>query len=355
MFSRRPTSEDRRVYLARFDFEGDAHIGRGIYIDGAYTSRGFVSEDEESLRHRLEGLIEEGRLTLDAEGAHKPTIASVERRGDVITVKLRGPPVERPRRRLLRFRLGRRRRQQMHPVLDYDIARRVRDMLEKDQFYDFVELLESFTPLIEEREVTPFDGRTVHPVSTRTLLSELTVYSKGLVPRHKREARTLTLLDRSVSMANAWSLWEEHPKIKVARFLANVVDAVQLNSALYSFGSGLRPEESIEAVEPEDEETRLDLALGEAALLEPERLVVITDGMPVYSSGLDTEELCDSAMGMLDAMGRSGVRVLAVLLGYDYDMVRFYQRLERNPSVTLIELAASSDVVEMMHKLADWL
>ena len=355
MFSRRPTSEDRRVYLASFEFEGEARHGRGVYIDGAFTSRGFVAEDEKGLRQRLEGLIRENRLTLDVEGRVRPTIKSVERRGDVITVKLVGPRVERQRRRLVPSRMTRGRRQRMHPLLDHDIARRVREMLEKDQFYAFVELLESFTPLIEEREVTPFDGRTIHPVSTRTLLSEMLVYSKGLKPSHKREARTIILLDGSVSMANAWSLWEEYPKMKVGRFLAKVVDAVQFNNTLYSFGVDLQPEETADDVKPNDEETRLDLALKETALMEPERLVVITDGKPVFSPGLDTEELCDSTMEMLDAMGRSGVRVLVVLLGYDYDMVRFYQRLERNPSVTLIELAAGSDVVDMMNKLSDWL
>jgi len=355
MLRRRPTSEDKRLYLACFEIEGGARLGRGVYIDGAYTSRGFVSEDEAELRQRLEGLIGEGQLTLDAEGALRPTIVSVERHGDMISVRLKGPPVERPRRRIIPLGPSRRRRQRMHPVLDYDIARRVREMLEKDRFYEFVELLESFTHLIEEREVTPFDGRTVHPVSTRTLLSEMTVYSKGLRPRHKREERTAILLDRSVSMANAWSLWEEYPKIKVGRFLAKVVDAVQYNNALYSFGSDLRREVTPDAVEPEDEETRLDIALGEVALLEPRRLVVITDGKPVYSEGLDTDGLCDSAMEMLDAMSRSGVLVLVVLLGYDYDMVRFYQSLERNPSVALIELASGGDIVKMMHKLADWL
>jgi hypothetical protein len=156
-------------------------------------------------------------------------------------------------------------------------------------------------------------------------------------------------------MANAWSLWEEYPKIRVGRFLTKVVDAVQFNSSLYSFGLDLRPEESADAINPEDKETRLELALKEATLLEPERLVVITDGKPVYSPGLDTEELCESAMEMLDAMSRSGVKILAALLGYDYDMVRFYQKLERNPSVTLVELAAGNDVLDMMHKLADWL
>lgn len=355
MISRRPTSEDRRVYLASFEYEGDDRHGRGVYIDGAYTSRGFVAEDEEELRRRLEVLIEEGRLTLDAKGAVRPTVSAVERRGDVITVTLRGQPVQRPLRRPLPVVPARRRRHRMHPLLDIDITRQVREMIEKDRFQEFVELLESFTPLIEEREVTPFDGRTVHPVSTRTILSEMTVYSKGLVPRRKREARTAILLDRSVSMANAWSLWEDYPKIKVGRFFAKVVGAVQFNNALYSFGADLRPEESADDVEPGDEETRLDLALRDAALLEPERLVVITDGKPVYSPGLETEELCGSAVEMLDAMGRSGVRVLALLLGFDYDMVRFYQMLDRNPSVTLIELAAGSDIVEMMQKLADWL
>ena len=355
MFSRRPTSDDRRVYLACFEFEGEARLGRGVYIDGAFTSRGFVAEDERGLRRRLKGLISEGRLTLDVEGRIRPTITSVERRGDIITVGLRGQPVERQRRSFVPYRMTRVRRQRMHPLLDHDIARRVREMFEKDQFYEFVELLESFSPLIEEREVTPFDGRTIHPVSTRTLLSEMIVYSKGLKPSHKREARTIILLDKSVSMANAWSLWEEYPKINVGRFLAKVVDAVQFNNTLCSFGVDLKPVETADVVQPEDEETRLDLSLKEAALLEPERLVVITDGKPVYSPGLDTEELCDSTMEMLDAMGRSGVRVLIVLLGYDYDMVRFYQRLERNSSVTLIELAAGSDVVDMMHRLADWL
>jgi uncharacterized protein with von Willebrand factor type A (vWA) domain len=141
----------------------------------------------------------------------------------------------------------------------------------------------------------------------------------------------------------------------VGSFLAKVVDAVQFNNALYSFGEDFKPEESTETVDIVDEETRLDLALKEAALLEPERLVVVTDGKPVYSPNSDTDELCNSAVEMLDAMGRSGVRILIVLLGYDYDMVRFYQMLERNPSVTLIELAAGSDVVDMMHKLSEWL
>jgi len=207
MFARRPTSEDRRVYLARFEFEGQSG---GVYLDGAYTTRGFVSEDERELRRRLERLIEEGRLSLDAGGKNRPEIVSVDRRGDIITVKIRGRPVERAGLRLPR--LTRRERHRMHPVLDYDLARRVREMLERNQFYDFVELLESFTPLIEERGVTPFDGKTIHPISTRTILSEMNVYSKGLSPRHKREARTAILLDRSMSMANAWSLWEEYPR-----------------------------------------------------------------------------------------------------------------------------------------------
>ncbi|KON29655.1 hypothetical protein AC482_05930 [miscellaneous Crenarchaeota group-15 archaeon DG-45] len=352
---RRPTSEDRRLYVASFEVEGAGRLGRGVYIDGAYTSRSFVSEDEAELRQRIEGLIEEGHLTLDAEGAVRPALVSVERRGDAVAVRLRGPPSEEPRRRLIVPGPSEGRRRRMHPVLDYDVAHRVREMLEKDRFYEFVELLESFTHLIEEREVTPFDGRTIHPVSTRTLLSEMTVYSKGLRPRHRREERTAILLDRSVSMANAWALWEEYPKIRVGRFLAKVIEALQTNNALYSFGADLRREGAPDAVEAEDGETRLDLALGEVALLEPERLVVITDGRPVYSEALDTEALCDSAVEMLDAMGRSRVLVLAVLLGYDYDMARFYQRLEMNPSVALIELAAGGDIVKMMHKLADWL
>ena len=354
MLSRRPTSEDQRVYLACFDVE-EARGGRGVYIDGTYTSRGFVSEDESELKKRLENLIEEGRLTLDANATLKPDIVSVERRDDLITIRLKGPSVERQKMRPIPFGRAKKRQHRMYPVLGFNIAREFREMLEKDRFYDFVELLESFTPLIEEREVTPFDGKTVHPVSARTILSEMAVYSKGLKPRHKREARTAILLDRSVSMANPWALWEEYKKLKVGRFLAKVVDVVQYNNALYSFGVDLRHEKSLDDIEPGDDETRLDLALGEVALLEPERLVVITDGKPVYSTGHDNEKLCDSAVELLDAIGRSGVRVLAVLLGYDFDMIRFYQKLERNPSVTVIELAAGNDILDMMHKLSDWL
>jgi len=143
--------------------------------------------------------------------------------------------------------------------------------------------------------------------------------------------------------------------MRVGRFLSNVVEAVQSNRTLYSFGLGVQPERSAEDIRPRDEETRLDLALKEAALLDLERIVIITDGKPVYSPGSETEELCDEALETLDAMARAGVLVLVVLLGYDYDMVRFYKRLEQNPSITLIELAASSDVAEMMQKLSGWL
>ncbi len=350
MFSRRPTSEDRRVRIIAFELEEGA--GRGVYVDGAYTSRAFFEEGD--VGRYVEALIDEGRLTLDADGENRPEVASVEEEGDLVKVVLRGWREDEIRHRFF-FPSRRGRRPRMHPVLDHDVARQFRRALERGSFYDFVELLQSFTPVIEEREVTPFDGRSVHPISARTILSEMKAYSRGLVERRKREARTVILLDRSVSMANAWSLWEEHPKIAVGRFLARVVDAVQYNNVLYSFGSGITRVEDPDGVEPGDEETRLDVAMGEASLLEPERVVVITDGRPVYSPRLDTEGLCDGAVEMLDSLGRSGVEVLAVLIGEDPEMGRFYERLGQNPAVTLVKLSEGGDVVRMMQRLAEWL
>ena len=357
MLRRRGSSEDRRLWLVKFECEGRDGVRRGLYLDGVYTSRSFMEAGDEShIRDALLDMISSGRLTLDPEGRNSNlSLSSVERQGDIVKVRLRAEDADKETRGLPLYGFGRSRGLRMGPVTEWDIVGRVREYLEGNRFLEFLELVRSIAPVVEERAMTPFDGKTVHPISSRTILSELTVYSKGLVGHHKREARTVILLDRSVSMSNPWSIWEEYPKIDVAKFLVRALQALQFNNVLLSFGEDVREEPDLEAVEAVDGETRLDRALMEAALLEPERLVIITDGKPVYSESRDTERLCDTAINVLDAMSRSRINVLIVLLGYDYDMVRFYRRLEVNPTVTLLELAAQSDIVEMMEKLSRWL
>ena len=357
MFHRRGSSEDRRLWLVKFECEGEDGARHSVYIDDEYTSRRFIETgDEEEIRERILEMISSGRLSLDPEeGDSNISISSIERDGDVITVRLRSEKSSMERGVTPRYGLTRPRGLKMGATTEWDIVSKVLDYLEGNSFLEFLELLKSIAPVVEERTMTPFDGKTIHPISSRTILSEMTVYSKGLVGHHKREAKTVILLDRSVSMSNAWSIWEECPKVKVAKFLVRAVQALQFNSVLLSFGVNAKEEPDLEAVEGVDKETRLDRALMEAALQEPERLVILTDGKPVYSENQETEELGDAAIKVLDAMSRSRINVLLVLLGYDYDMVRFYRRLQENPSVTLIELAAQSDIIGMMEKFSHWL
>ncbi len=199
-----------------------------------------------------------------------------------------------------------------------------------------------------EEALTGFDGRSIHPVTTRTLVTEMKAYSRGHSPRRDMEARTVVLLDRGASMAEPWSLWEQYPKIMVARFLANAVAASHSNSVVYSFGETLRRENSLNDLEP------LDEALRHVSLLEPERLMILTDSKPVHIDGVETDESCEKTVRLLDALGRSGVQTMILTLSQDREIEKFYSRLMHTPGTLVSPLRVGGDVVCMMQRLAEW-
>jgi len=319
------------------------------WLDGSPAGRIYV--EKRDMEQQVRDLIEEGRLTLDPEGRRKPVLVSVRGSGGFYAAILEDPEAEEAQVK----QPGKTRPVQpcMQPVTSYDEERNAIRLIEENKFYDFVELLEAYKPMIEE-DPTGFDGIPIHPVTTKTLVTEMKAYSRGNGPRRDRDARTVVLLDRGVSMADPWSLWEQYPKIMVARFLTNAVAASHSNAAVYSFGETLRMEHSPEDVEPLDEETRLDEALSQVSLFEPERLVILTDGKPVHIDGIYTDEDCEKAVRLLDTLGRSGVQTLIFTLGQNREMERFYARLGHTPGTLVSPLRIGGDVVRMMRRLAEW-
>ena len=322
------------------------------WLDGSPTGRIYI--EKRDMEQQVRELIEDGKLTLAPEGRRKPVLVSVRGSGGFYAAILEDPEAVEEEAQLRQPEKMRPVQPSMQPVASYDEERNMIRLIEDNKFYDFVELLETYKPMIDEEDLTEFNGRSIHPMSTRTLVAEMKVHSKGHRSRRDREARTIVLLDRGVSMADPWSLWEQYPKIMVARFLANAVAASHSNAAVFSFGETLRREHSPEGVEPLDEETRLDAALRQVSLLEPERLVILTDGKPVYIDGVDTEEDCEKAVALLDALGRSGVQTLIFTLGKDSEMERFYARLGHKPGTLVSPLRISGDLVRMMRRLAEW-
>lgn len=315
------------------------------WLDGSPTGRIYVEKHE--MEQQVRELIEEGKLTLDPEGRRKPVFVSVRGSGGFYAAILEDPEAVEEEAQARPPGEMRPAQPSMQPVISYDEERNVIRLMEENRFHDFVELLEAYKPMIEE-DLTGFDGRSIHPMSTRTLVTEMKAYSKRHGSRRDRGTRTVVLLDRGVSMAEPWSLWEQYPKIRVARFLANAVAASHSNAVVYSFGETLRREHSLDDLEP------LDAALRHVSLLEPERLVILTDSKPVYIDGVDTHEDCEKAVRLLDAFGRSGIQTLIFTLGQDREMETFYGRLEHTPGVLVSPLRIGGDVVRMMRRLAEW-
>jgi hypothetical protein len=321
------------------------------WLDGIPSGRIYI--EKRDMEQQVRELIEEGKLTLDPEGRRKPVLVAVRGSGGFYAAILEDPEAAEEEAELGLLEKTRPAQPCMQPVASYDEERNVIRLMEENRFYDFVELLEAYKPMIDD-DLTGFDGRSIHPMTTRTLVAEMKATGRGLGPRRDREARTLVLLDRSVSMAEPWSLWEQYPKIMVAKFLANAVAASHSNAAVYSFGETLRIEHSPDDAEPLDDETRLDAALRQVSLLEPERLVILTDGKPVHIDGVDTEEDCDEAVRLLDAFGRSGIQTMIFTLGQDREMEKFYGRLMHTPGTLVSPLGAGGDVVRMTRRLAEW-
>jgi len=362
MFHRRIPSDDEDYYLVDFecrDLSGNLY---NIYLGGKLLSRVFIrGRDLNKLEDYVKNLIESGRLTIDhprLERRGEVVLSSIERIDKLVRVELRTdsvlevedvplPPIilDVPRQSLV-----------MVPLSTWSISERVEECIRTGDFYGIIELLESVKPTVEERGITRFDGKTVHPISTRTLLSRMEIYSKGLRRVSKRECRTILLLDRSLSMGNSWSRWEEVPKIEVGRLLVEVIQALQPINHLFSFGSEIREEDGPRSITASDRETRLDLALKEVELYNPEKLVIITDGKPVYSPRKPLEDMCNECIYVLDALSRSGVNILIIMLGNDLDMFKFYRMLRENPRVTLIDLSSRGrGFTELLYKLSRYI
>jgi hypothetical protein len=322
------------------------------WLDGTPTGRIYV--EKRDMEQQARELIEEGRLTLDPEGRRKPVLVSVRGSGGFYAAILEDPEAAEEEAELGPLEKTRPSQPSMQPVTSYDEERNVIRLMEENRFHDFVEVLEAYKPMIDEEDLTGFDGRSIHPVTTKTLVTEMKAYSKRHGSRGDSGTRTVVLLDRSVSMAEPWSLWEQYPKIMVARFLANAVAASHSNVAVYSFGETLRIEHSPDDAEPLDDETRLDAALRQVSLFEPERLVILTDGKPVYIDGVDTEEDCEEAVRLLDTFGRSGIQSMIFTLGQDREMETYYGRLIHTPGTLVSPLGTGGDVVRMLRRLAEW-
>ncbi len=319
------------------------------WLDGSPAGRIYVEKHE--MNQQVRDMIDEGRLTLDPEGERRPTLVSVRGSGGFYAAILEDPEADEKPAQSSPFEEARRAQPSMQPVTSYDEERKAIQLIEENRYHDFVGLLEAYKPETDE-DPAGFNGRTINPMTTKTPATEEREHERH---RQSRDARTVVLLDRGVSMADPWSLWEQYTKIKVARFLANAVAASHPNAAVYSFGESPRMERSPDDVEPQASETRLEGALRHVYLLEPERLVILTDCKPVCIDGVDTDESCEKAVASLDALGRSGVQTLILTLGRDEEMERLYGRLMHTPGILVSPLSIGGDLVCTMRRLAEWI
>jgi hypothetical protein len=318
------------------------------WLDGAPTGRIYVEKHE--MEQQVETMIEEGRLTLDPEGRRKPVLVSVGGSGGFYAAVLEDPEAAEKEAQTRHSKEVPPAQPCMQPITGYDEERIAIQLIEENRIYDFVELLEAYKQVTDEN-FDGFDWRTIHPVTSMILGNGEGDHEVHL-PRRGRDVRTLVILDRGISMAGPCSLWEQYPKIKVARFLANVVAVSHSNAAVYSFGESMRMEHSPDDVEPLAAETRLEEALRQVSLMEPERLVILTD-KPIYDT-MDTDKSCEKTVASLDALGRSGVQTLIITLGRDGEEM-CYRRLEQTLGILVSPLCVGGDLVCTMRRLAEWI
>jgi len=305
------------------------------WLDGSPVGRIYV--EKRDMEQQVTALIEEGRLTLDPEGARKPALVSVGGGGGFYAAILEDPEATETEQSTPPARPS------MHPVTSYDEERHVIQLIEENRYHEFVELLEAYRQVIRE-DPDGLDRNPIHPMNPWRHAEEMILHGGGASPKG-RDSRTMVLIDRGAGMAAPWSLWEQYPKIVVARFLANAVAVIHPNTAVYSFGQTLRMERSPDDVEPLDVETRLDAALRYVPLAKPERLVILTGG-----DGCENRE---NTAGLLDSLSRSGVQTLISSLGKHGDGEWLTSRLANNPDIIFLPLTIGGDVVRMMHGIAD--
>jgi hypothetical protein len=307
------------------------------WLDGNPVGRIYVEKHE--MKQQVTALIEEGRLTLDPEGAKKPVFVSVGGSGGFYAAILEDPEAAEAEQSAATPPA----RPSMQPVTSYDEERHAIQLIEENRYHEFVELLEAYRQVIRE-DPDGLNRVAINPMNPWRHAEEMILHGGGASPKG-RFSRTMVLIDRGADMAEPWSLWEQYPKIVVARFLANAVAASHPNTAVYSFGQTLRMERSPDDVEPLDAETRMDVALRHVLLAKPERLVILTGG-----DGCENRE---NTAGLLDSLSRSGAQTLYLSLGKKGDREWLTSRLANTPGVIVLPLTIGGDVVRMMHGIVD--
>ena len=274
--------------------------GAHAYLEGKPAPRIYI--EKRDLMAQVQEYIAEGKLTLDPEGARSPRLIDVEGRGGFYVALLddgvvrhenvNEPPI-------------------MQPLTVFDEERHILRLITEDRHQEFAELAGLYS---------------------------------GAPRRQGSPARTVVLLDRGSAMVRPWCLWDELQKIRVARFLAGSAARLHVNSTLLSFGGASRWEYSAEYVTPDDAETVWGPALAEAALVDPEKLLAVSDG-----SALSPEP-----MGALADLAESGVQVhLIIVCGLDEER-GLQGDLGSATSFRVSELRTGGDLVRIVRSLADW-
>lgn len=369
MFLRRAPSKDERYYIIEFLCIDDEGRFLNVYLDDTLLYRAFVNESFlKFLNSKIADLISKGRLKVKINKTSiKCGVASfsIKKFNRLIVVKLKPDKLEyagssmdalKSEMNACGFGISSfkaRSNLMMSSLSMWRASSTIIEIIKNRELWEFIKLLESFRPVSEEKGITEFDGKTIHPISMKTLLSEFKIYSRGLIKRRAKDGRTVILLDRSLSMGNNWSPLSDTSKIEIGRFLAWVIQNLHPNNHLFSFGRDIRDENDPYDIPAVDVETRLDKALREINLYNPEYLIIITDGRPIYSPKMPPKVIIERCIYTLDALSNSGVKILIVMLGHDPEMFTFYNLLKEAQNVTLVDLSAEdSSMVRMVQHIS---
>jgi len=285
--------------------------GAAAYLDGKPTARIYVEKGD--LKAQVEEYIAEGRLTLGE--AERPLLLEVDGGGGFYVALLGDGSEAKPKAV---------RKPSMHPVTVYDEERLILRLLKEHRPHEFTELLRSYMKTDRGRRQPTW----------RELNQYTSTHTEDRGPMRAKDGwrdRTVLLLSGRSSMEEPWSLWESHRKSWVAGFLTESLQSMYMNSTLIRYGEPGSP------APPREQEADLRRALETAALVNPERLVVITDR-------LDHE-----AAGLLDTLGRSGVRTLVINLGEEEQPC-----IGEPASLQVLRLRVGGDLANMMRCLAAW-
>lgn len=286
--------------------------GAPAYLDGKPTARIYV--EKRDLGAQVEEYIAEGRLTLGE--ASRPRLLEVDGGGGFYVALLGDGAETKPKA----VRVP-----SMHPVTVYDEERLMLRLLKENRPHEFTELLRSYMKVNRRRSRPTW--RELSPGSTGS-----TVEGEGPMRADDgRRDRTVLLLSGRPAMGEPWSLWDSHRKDQVAGFLAEALKGMYVNSTLIRYSEAGDPASRIEP------EADLKGALSEAVILNPERLVVLTDC------------LHSEALGLLDSLGRSGVRVLVIHIGDEECPCA-----GDTEAVQVLRLRVGGDLANMMRGLAAW-